>query len=49
MGKLDKIKNDVKGVLTQKVRLGFINVPVWLLAAGFIVQQVRRRRQSAAY
>lgn len=46
MSKLMKLKKDLKGVLTQEVRVGFLTVPVWLLAAGFIVQQMRRRRAA---
>jgi hypothetical protein len=45
--RLDKIKNDVQGVLTQKVRLGFFAMPLWLLAAVLIVRQVRGRRRTA--
>jgi hypothetical protein len=47
--KLDKVKDDVKGVLTQKVRLGFFTVPVWLLATVLILRQVRSHRRAATH
>lgn len=47
MTKLAKIKNDVRGVLTQKVQVGFFTVPVWLLVVMLVVQQVRRHRRAA--
>ncbi len=46
MRKLDRIKRDVAGVLTQKVRFGFITVPLWLLATLLVLRQVRRRRSA---
>jgi hypothetical protein len=47
--KLEKVKDDVKGVLTQKVRLGFFTVPVWLLATVLILRQVSSHRRAAAH
>jgi hypothetical protein len=44
-----KIKENVKGVLNQKVRFGFFTVPVWALGAYFVVRQLRNRRKSPAY
>ena len=50
MGKAAKIKQNVKGVLNQRVRVGFFTVPVWALGAFLLFRQLRNRRQkSPAY
>jgi hypothetical protein len=47
MRKLDRIKGDVQGVLTHRVRVGFFTVPLWLLASVLVVRQIRRHRSAA--
>jgi hypothetical protein len=49
MGKTAAIKDNVKGLLNQKVRFGFFSVPLWALGAYFVVRQLRGRRKSPAY
>lgn len=49
MSKVRAFKENVKGVLNQRVRLGFFTVPVWALGAYFVVRQLRNRRKSPAY
>ena len=49
MGRAAAIKDNVKGVLNQRVRFGFFTVPLWALGAYFVVRQVRNRRKSPAY
>jgi hypothetical protein len=49
MGKAAAIKDNVKGVLNQRVRFGFFTVPLWALGAYFVVRQLRNRRKSPAY
>jgi hypothetical protein len=49
MAQVAKIKENVKGVLTKKVRFGFFTVPLWTVGAFFLVRQLRNRRKSPAY
>jgi len=49
MGKVAKVKDNVKGVLTQRVRVGFFTVPVWALGAFLLFRGLRNRRRSPAY
>jgi hypothetical protein len=41
-----KWKNNVKGVLNQRVRLGFLSVPLWVAGAVFLARTVKNRRQQ---
>ena len=43
----DKLKSDVKGVLTHRVRVGFFTVPLWILASALVLRQVMRHRRTA--
>jgi hypothetical protein len=49
MGKATKVKNNVKGMLNQRVRVGLFTVPLWLVGAAFLTRQLmaRRRRYAA--
>jgi hypothetical protein len=49
MSKAAQIKDNVKGVLNQRVRFGFFTVPLWALGAFFVVRQLRSRRKAPAY
>jgi hypothetical protein len=49
MSKVATLKENVKGVLNQRVRFGFFTVPLWALGAYFVVRQVRNRKKSPAY
>ena len=41
------LKKNVKGVLNQRVRLGFFTVPLWVVGAVFLARRLRNRRQYA--
>jgi hypothetical protein len=41
------LKQNVKGVLTKKVRFGFFTVPVWVVGAVFLTRWARDRRRYA--
>lgn len=41
------LKNNVKGVLSRRVRFGFFTVPVWVVGAVFLARWVRDRRRYA--
>jgi hypothetical protein len=47
MKKIDRLKGDVKGVLTHRVRVGFFTVPLWVLAGALVLRQVMRHRRAA--
>jgi len=49
MSKTANLKENVKGVLSQKVRLGFFSLPLWAVGAYFVVRQLRSRRRGPAY
>ncbi len=47
--KMKKVKSGVKGVLNQRVRMGFFTVPLWVVGAVYLAKMVRdRRRQQTA-
>jgi hypothetical protein len=49
MSKLKKVTRNVKGVLSQRVRMGFFTVPLWVLGVVVAARVVRdRRRQKYA-
>lgn len=39
-------KRNVKGILSQRVRLGFLSVPLWVAGAVFLARTFRNRRQQ---
>jgi hypothetical protein len=41
------LKKNVKGVLSQRVRMGFFTVPLWVVGAVFLTRWVRDRRRYA--
>lgn len=41
------LKKNVKGVLSQRVRMGFFTVPLWVVGAVFLARWVRDRRRYA--
>ena len=43
--KIDKTK--VKSFLNQRVRLGFLSVPLWVAGAYFVARRLRARRRYA--
>ncbi len=49
MGKVSALKENVKGVLNQRVRLGFVSLPLWAVGAYFVVRQMRNRKKNPAY
>jgi hypothetical protein len=40
-----KMKSNVKGLLNQRVRLGLLTVPLWMLGAVFLARKLRDRRR----
>lgn len=47
--KMKKVKSGVKGVLSQRVRMGFFTVPLWVVGAVYVAKMMRdRRRQQQA-
>lgn len=40
-------KTKVKSFLNQRVRLGFLSVPLWAAGAYFLVRRLRARRRYA--
>jgi hypothetical protein len=47
--KMKKVKSGVKGVLSQRVRMGFFTVPLWVVGAVYLTKMLRdRRRQGQA-
>src|SRR4030095_9515295 len=42
---MGKIKSNVKGLLTQRVRIGLFTVPLWVVGAVFLARMVRDRRR----
>jgi hypothetical protein len=42
------LKKNVKGLLTQRVRLGLFTVPLWVVGAVFLARRVRDRRRLAS-
>lgn len=41
------LKKNVKGVLSQRVRVGLFTVPLWVVGAVFLARWVRDRRRYA--
>ncbi len=41
------LKKNVKGVLNQRVRMGFFTVPLWVVGAVLLARRLRNRRQYA--
>jgi len=48
MGKMKKVKSGVKGVLNQRVRMGFLTVPLWVVGAVYLTRTLRNRRRLRA-
>jgi hypothetical protein len=46
MGKMKKVKSGVKGVLNQRVRMGFFTVPLWVVGAVYLTRMIRNRRRQ---
>jgi hypothetical protein len=46
MGKMKKVKSGVKGVLNQRVRMGFFTVPLWVVGAVYVGKMIRDRRRQ---
>jgi hypothetical protein len=46
MGKMKKVKSGVKGVLNQRVRMGFFTVPLWVVGAVYLTRVIRNRRRQ---
>lgn len=42
-----KLKGNVKSLLNQRVRLGFLSVPLWVAGAYFVAKRLRSRRRYA--
>jgi hypothetical protein len=43
-----RIKRNVKGLLNQPVRIGFMTVPLWVLGAVFLGRKLMARRRRYA-
>lgn len=41
-----KWKNNVKGLLNQRVRMGFLTVPLWVVGAVYVAKMVKNRRHQ---
>lgn len=48
MSKMKKVKSGVKGVLSQRVRMGFFTVPLWVVGAVYLTKMLRDRRRQQA-
>jgi hypothetical protein len=42
-----KLKGNVKSLLSQRVRLGFLSVPLWAAGVYFVAKRLRSRRRYA--
>jgi hypothetical protein len=42
---MSKVKKNVKGILNQRVRVGFWSVPLWVAGAMFVARTIRNRRR----
>ena len=49
MSKMKKVKSGVKGVLNQRVRMGFLTVPLWVVGAVYLTRMLRNRRRQQTY
>lgn len=45
MAKMKLNKNHVKGLLNQRVRVGFLTVPLWVAGAVYAAKLLRDRRR----
>ena len=43
-----KVKDNVKGLLNQRVRFGLFSVPLWVAGAVFAARLIRDRRRRMA-
>ena len=43
-----KVKRNVKGLMNQKMRVGFFTVPLWLVGAVYLVRKLNERRRLRA-
>lgn len=43
-----KLKGNVKSLLSQRVRMGFLTVPLWVVGAVWVARKLRDRRRYAA-
>lgn len=43
---MSKLKRNVKGLMNQRVRMGFLTVPLWVVGAVYLAKVVRDRRQN---
>ncbi|HEX7184376.1 MAG TPA: hypothetical protein VF756_21295 [Thermoanaerobaculia bacterium] len=41
------MKKSVKSVLNQRVRMGFLTVPLWVVGAVWVARKLRDRRRYA--
>lgn len=41
------MKKNVKSVLNQRVRMGFLTVPLWVVGAVWVARKLRDRRRYA--
>jgi hypothetical protein len=48
MSKMKKATKNVKGVLNQRLRMGFFTVPLWVLGIVVAARVVRDRRRRYA-
>jgi hypothetical protein len=42
-----KLKRNVKSLLNQRVRMGFLTVPLWVVGAVWVARKLRDRRRYA--
>ena len=41
------MKKSVKSILNQRVRMGFLTVPLWVVGAVWVARKLRDRRRYA--
>lgn len=41
---MGKIKRNFKGLASQRVRMGFFTVPLWVVGAVYLARYIRNRR-----
>ncbi len=42
---MSELKSNVKGLLNQRVRVGLLTVPLWVVGALFLARRLRDRRR----
>ena len=47
MAKTAKMKRGMKSMLNQRVRIGFLSVPLWAAGVWFVARKLRDRRRVA--